>query len=47
MDELIRVARSRGARIFQDAEFAHPYQDPAAAIHRRRQHEVAAFLSQE
>jgi pimeloyl-ACP methyl ester carboxylesterase len=47
MDELIRVARSRGARILQDAEFAHPYQDATAATHRRRQHEVAGFLSQE
>jgi alpha/beta superfamily hydrolase len=47
MDELIRVARSRGARVLQDAEFAHPYQDASAATHRRRQHEVASFLSQE
>jgi alpha/beta superfamily hydrolase len=46
MDELIQVARSRGARILQDADFAHPYQD-SAATHRRRQHEVASFLSQE
>lgn len=47
MDELIRVARSRGARILQDPEFAHPYQDTSAAIHRRRQHEIATFLYQE
>jgi hypothetical protein len=47
MDEMIRVARSRGARIVEDAEFAHPYQDSSSAIHRRRQQEVAGFLSQE
>ena len=47
MDELLRSARSRGARILQDAEFAHPYQDSSMAIHRRRQHIVASFLSQE
>lgn len=46
MDEMIRQARSRGARILQDADFAHPYQDSAPGIHQRRQNEVAAFLSQ-
>ena len=47
MDELIRIAQSRGARIVQDPELAHPYQDSSAAIHQRRQHAVATFLSQE
>ena len=47
MDEMIRVARSRGARILQDPELAHPYQDSSAALHRRRQHEVATFFYQE
>lgn len=47
MDELIRVARARGARILQDSGFAHPYQDSSAEVHRRRQKEVAAFLLQE
>jgi alpha/beta superfamily hydrolase len=47
MDELIRVGESRGARVLQDKEFAHPYQDSSAAIHRRRQNEVAAFLLQD
>jgi pimeloyl-ACP methyl ester carboxylesterase len=46
MEEMIRKARSRGARILQDAEFSHPYQDAAPTIHQRRQNEVAAFLSQ-
>ncbi len=47
MDELLRSARSRGARILQDREFAHPYQDSSMAIHRRRQREVATFLDHE
>ncbi|HLN84895.1 MAG TPA: alpha/beta fold hydrolase [Candidatus Limnocylindrales bacterium] len=47
MDKLIRSARVRGARILQDPELAHPYQDTSAAIHRRRQNQVATFLYQE
>jgi hypothetical protein len=47
MDELIRVAQARGARIVRDSQLAHPYQDSSAAVHQRRQHEVATFLSQE
>jgi fermentation-respiration switch protein FrsA (DUF1100 family) len=47
MDELIRGARTRGARILQDNGFAHPYQDLSDEVHRRRQNEVAAFLLQE
>ena len=44
MEEMIRAAQARGARIFQDPEFSHPYQDSAPAIHRRRQQAVGAFL---
>jgi pimeloyl-ACP methyl ester carboxylesterase len=47
MEELLHVARSRGARIIQEPEFAHPYQDSSMARHRRRQQTVASFLSQE
>lgn len=47
MDELIRIAGSRGARILQEKEFAHPYQDSSHETHRRRQNAVAAFLLQE
>ena len=47
MDELIRLARTRGARVVEDSELAHPYQDSSAALHRRRQQKVADFLSQE
>jgi alpha/beta superfamily hydrolase len=47
MDELIRVAGSRGGRVVRDNEFAHPYQDLSGANHRRRQKEIAAFLVQD
>ena len=47
MQELLRTARSRGARILADPELAHPYQDASMAIHRRRQQNLASFLSQE
>jgi hypothetical protein len=47
MGELIHMARSRGARIVQDPELAHPYQDSSPALHLRRQHEVANFLYHE
>jgi alpha/beta superfamily hydrolase len=47
MDELIRVARSRRARVLHDKEFAHPYQDLSDATHRRRQNEVATFFLQD
>jgi alpha/beta superfamily hydrolase len=46
MDEMIRHASAQGARILQDPEFAHPYQDASAAIHRRRQTAAAEFLAQ-
>jgi alpha/beta superfamily hydrolase len=44
MEELIRVVRSQGGHVLQDNQFAHPYQDPNQATHRRRQGEVAEFL---
>jgi len=44
MRELLTVARTRGARVLQDHDFAHPYQDVSFATHRRRLNEVAAFL---
>ena len=46
MKALIQAARSRGARIVEDPEFAHPYQDASTAIHRRRQLGIASFLAQ-
>ncbi len=47
MEELIRAAQARGARILRDNGFAHPYQDESEEVHRRRQNEVAAFLMRE
>jgi alpha-beta hydrolase superfamily lysophospholipase len=47
MAGLIRAAHARGAKIIQDEEFAHPYQDAAEVIHRRRMNEIATFLLQE
>lgn len=44
MDEMLTVARTRGGRVLQDREFAHPYQDASAGTHQRRLNEVAAFL---
>jgi alpha/beta superfamily hydrolase len=44
MGELLTIAQTLGARVLQDPEFAHPYQDAAAETHRRRLGEVAAFL---
>jgi alpha/beta superfamily hydrolase len=44
MSELLTVARTRGARVLQDPEFAHPSQDASAETHRRRLGEVATFL---
>lgn len=46
MEELIQKAQSRGAQVHIDPEFAHPFQDSAYAIHRRRFQAVADFLSQ-
>ena len=47
MAELIRIGASRGAHVFRDDEFAHPYQDLSPAIHRLRQNAVARFFMQE
>jgi alpha/beta superfamily hydrolase len=44
MAGLIRAAHARGAKIMQDEEFAHPFQDAAEPIHRRRMNEIATFL---
>jgi alpha-beta hydrolase superfamily lysophospholipase len=47
MDELLQVAQSRGARIVRDHAFAHPYQDAYHAVHKKRQEQVAEFLSRQ
>lgn len=43
MDELVRAAAARGARVMQDPEFAHPHQD-APDTQRRREEAILAFL---
>jgi len=44
MAEMTRVARDRGAHVLEGPEFAHPFQDASAEIHRRRMERVADFL---
>ena len=44
MQELLLAAKFRGAQVVQRAEFAHPFQDATAAIHRRRMQDVADFI---
>jgi len=45
MQELLLAAKFRGAQVVQRAEFAHPFQDATAAIHRRRMQDVADFIA--
>lgn len=47
MAELIRIGASRGAHIFRDIEFSHPFQDRLPEIHKRRLNEVTRFFIQE
>jgi pimeloyl-ACP methyl ester carboxylesterase len=44
MEALVRAARARGARVIEDPEFAHPFQDVSPAVHRRRLQTVADLL---
>jgi hypothetical protein len=44
MEELLRVADSRGAGILRDPDFAHPYEDASPEMHRRRQQAIAEFF---
>jgi alpha/beta superfamily hydrolase len=45
MEELVRIAQSRGAQVLKHPELAHPFQDASDAIHRRRFREVTDFLA--
>lgn len=45
IEELIRIAQSRGAQGLKHPELAHPFQDASSAIHRRRFQAVADFLT--
>ena len=44
MEELMMKAESRGAKVFRRLDYAHPFQDAALDIRRRRLKEIADFL---
>lgn len=45
VEELMRVAESRGALVLRHRELAHPFQDASEDIHRSRFQAVADFLA--
>ncbi len=45
VEELMRVAHSRGARVLRQRELAHPFQDATRDIHLSRFQAVADFLA--
>ncbi|MCG3200387.1 MAG: hypothetical protein NFCOHLIN_00239 [Gammaproteobacteria bacterium] len=45
VEELASAARSRGATVLHDAEFAHPFMDASYETHRRRFRAIAEFLA--
>lgn len=45
VEELMRVAQRRGARVLRQRELAHPFQDATRDIHLRRFQAVADFLA--
>jgi alpha-beta hydrolase superfamily lysophospholipase len=45
MQELMRVAQSRGAQVLRQPELAHPFQDATRDIHLRRFQAVADFFA--
>lgn len=44
MAELIRIGKNRGAYVYTDIEFSHPFQDKSYEIHRRRLNAVIRFF---
>ena len=42
--ELVETAEARGAEVFRDEAFAHPFMDHDWSVHRRRMEVVEAFL---
>lgn len=44
MAELIRIGKARGAYVYTDIEFSHPFQDKSSEIHRRRLNAVIRFF---
>jgi len=45
MEELLRIAQSRGAQVLRDPHLAHPFMDANADLHQRRFQTVADFLA--
>lgn len=45
VEELMRVAQSRGARVLRHPQMAHPFMDASADLHQRRFQAVADFLA--
>ena len=42
--ELVETARARGAEVFRDEAFAHPFMDRDRSVHRRRMQVIQEFL---
>jgi alpha-beta hydrolase superfamily lysophospholipase len=47
VEELMRVAHSRGARVLRHPDLAHPFMDASADLHHSRFQAVAEFLARE
>jgi hypothetical protein len=45
MEDLLRIAQSRGAQVLRDPHLAHPFMDANADLHQRRFQTVADFLA--
>ena len=45
MEELMRVAQKRGARVLRHPGLAHPFMDASADLHQSRFQAVADFLA--
>ncbi len=45
VEELMRVAQSRGARVLRHPDLAHPFMDASAELHQSRFQAVADFLT--
>jgi len=45
MEELMRIAQSRGAQVLRHPDLAHPFMDASADLRQRRFQAVADFLS--
>ena len=45
VEELMRIAQSRGAQVLRDPHLAHPFMDASADLHQSRFQSVADFLA--